>query len=157
MGFFSVLFPGPCLKSQLYIHIISLARDVVVWSCNHKRKCFPWDQWDDSTEMYVHSYYPKNPVRGSEQECADKEREALSCCGESGLDWVKHVMKYCPSFWIFELHLWHGWIGAGQMNSCSSRTSPGLAVLCSCRDIPWPDEEQPEPCPLFRPPGSFSS
>lgn len=98
---FPLLFPGPCLKSQLNIHIIPIALNVVVWSCNHKRKCFPRDQRDDSTQMYVQSHYPKNPGRGSKQEWADKEREALSCCGEFGLGWVKHVMKYHhPSFWL---------------------------------------------------------
>lgn len=128
--FFSLLFPGPCFKSQLNIHIISLARNVVVWSCNHKRKCFPWDQWDDSTQMYVHSYYPRNPVRGSERECADKEREALSCCGEFGLDWVKHVLKYHPSFWVFWASslTWLNWSRGDELVFIQNFPRPGGVV-----------------------------
>lgn len=129
-GIFSLLFPGPCFKSQLNIHIISLARNVVVWSCNHKRKCFPWDQWDDSTQMYVHSYYPKNPVWGSERECADKEREALSCCGEFGLDWVKHVLKYHPSFWVFWASslTWLNWSRGDELVFIQNFPRPGGVV-----------------------------
>lgn len=55
--------------------------------------------FNSNVRTYVYSHYPKT-FRGSEQERAGKEREALSCWGEFGLDWVKHVRKYHPSFWI---------------------------------------------------------
>lgn len=89
----------------------------------------------------------KNPVQGSKQEWADKERQALSCGGEFGLDWDKRVLKYYPFFWISwaSFLTWLGWSRGDEL--VLNQNCPGLAVLYSCRDIPWPDEEQPEPCP----------
>ena len=85
-GGFSLLFPAPHLKSQLNIHIVPLTVNVVVWSRNHKRKCSPWDQWDDSTRMYVHSYYPKMQCEGASRNMrSGREKHCLV----AGSFWVR--------------------------------------------------------------------
>lgn len=69
----------------------------------------------------------KSPVRGSKQEQADKEREALSCGGEFEFHWVKHVLKYHPFFWISWASsvTWLDWSGEDEL---CSRTA--LAWQC---------------------------
>lgn len=70
--FCSEMFSPP-QPGEPNIPLVPFAPGVAVWSSNRKRKCFPWEQRGDSTQMNVCSRYPKIQCEGTltrrEQRC----------------------------------------------------------------------------------------